>query len=601
MIVLSVTSYNGAAVSNIAPVSFDELGGTIGRADTNQLVLPDPERTISRVHAQLVFRAGHYALVDRGSNAVLHNGQPIGNGREVLLVAGDEVQIGGYVIAVSTGAAPKSNDPFADFDGDAGVVGSRAPATAPAAPAPRASRTGDITASPSQRPAPALAPRPAPAPPPRPAPMPAPPPAGRAPAGIPDDWDPFRPDPPAPSASFGANLGASASRPPAAGRQANPLMDDLPVAQPSGEQSLDALFGLSGGAPGGNDPLAGSALLGDHPIAQPNTAASGDPMQALLQSAKPGGPSEHDHASDLQAPWHQGRAVTPPAPVPAPPPFAATAPAPLPGGAVLSWDLPAQAAPAPQPAPQMLIPESATIIARPPGRASATAPAPAPAPQTAAAPSPVAQRAPDLTTPVPPPFSASADSQQLMVAFLQGLGAPELRMAPLTPEAMRQLGELVREAAKGTVELLAARTALKKEVRAEVTVMVANRNNALKFSPTVEFALQYLLGPPTAGFMGPVDSMRDAYDSLRAHQLGVMAGMRGALAEAVKRFDPAQLEKRLGAGAGGGLLPSSRKAKMWELFQEQFGQLSQDVEEDFDELFGKAFERYVAELNAGKK
>lgn len=605
MIVLSVISYNGAAVNNIPPVSFDELGGTIGRADTNQLVLPDAERTISRVHAQLVFRAGHYALVDRGSNAVLHNGQPIGNGREVLLVVGDDIQIGGYLISVSNGAAPKANDPFADFDGDAGVVGGRAPPAPSAQPPVRAAK-GDITASPAQRPAP-----PPPSPP-RAAPVPAPraaPPVASAPAarpqaaGIPDDWDPFRPDPPAPA----ANLGASAPRPPA-GRHPNPLMDDLPVAQPSSEQSLDALFGLSGGAPSG-DPLAGSSLLGEHQVAQPNTAASGDPMQALLQSAKPGGASDHDHASDMQAPWHQGRAVPAHAPIPAPPPFNPTATTPL-SGAVLSWDQPAQVAPAAKPAPQMLIPESATIIARPPGRAPVPAPPPTPvaaqpvapaAPQPPAVPAPAPRAAPDLTTPVPAPFSASADSQQLMLAFLQGLGASELRMAPLTPEAMRQLGELVREAAKGTVELLAARTALKKEVRAEVTVMVPNRNNALKFSPTVEFALQYLLGPPTAGFMGPVDSMRDAYDSLRAHQLGVMAGMRGALAEAVKRFDPAQLEKKLGAGAGGGLLPSSRKAKLWELFQEQFGQLSHEVEEDFDELFGKAFERYVAELNASKK
>ena len=48
--------------------TFDELGGTIGRADTNNLVLPDPERAISRTHAQVVFRAGAYALVGAGAN-----------------------------------------------------------------------------------------------------------------------------------------------------------------------------------------------------------------------------------------------------------------------------------------------------------------------------------------------------------------------------------------------------------------------------------------------------------------------------------------------------------------------------------------------------
>ena len=343
--------------------------------------------------------------------------------------------------------------------------------------------------------------------------------------------------------------------------------------------------------------MAGSALAG--PQVQPNTAGSADPMRALLQTATPGAKTEHDHASDLQSPWQQAPAK----PAAPPPTFVSTTPVQL-TGAVLSWDQPAKApvpATAPAPAPQMLIPESATIISRPPARAPAPAPQAAPVPLAAPVPAPAPAPRADRTAPVPPPFSASADAQQLLQAFLKGLGAPDLRMQPLTPQAMEQLGQLVREAAKGTVELLAARTALKKEVRAEVTVMVSSANNALKFSPTVEFALQYLLGPPTAGFMGPVDSMRDAYDSLRAHQLGVMAGMRGALAEAVKRFDPVQLEEKLASRARGGLLPSSRKAKLWELFQEQFGQLSHEVEEDFDELFGKAFERYVAQLNASKK
>ena len=36
---------------------------TIGRADTNQLVLPDPDRAISRVHAQIVFRNGRWQSV----------------------------------------------------------------------------------------------------------------------------------------------------------------------------------------------------------------------------------------------------------------------------------------------------------------------------------------------------------------------------------------------------------------------------------------------------------------------------------------------------------------------------------------------------------
>ena len=87
MIVLTVLSYNGAPSDGLSG-SFDELGGTIGRADNNQLVLPDPERTISRVHAQIVFRGGRYAIVDRGSNPISVNGRPLGNGQEAPLQGG---------------------------------------------------------------------------------------------------------------------------------------------------------------------------------------------------------------------------------------------------------------------------------------------------------------------------------------------------------------------------------------------------------------------------------------------------------------------------------------------------------------------------------
>ena len=67
---------------------FDETGGNIGRGESNQLVLPDPERTISRVHAQVVFRNGRYAIIDRGSNPISVNGRPLGNGQEDLHPAG---------------------------------------------------------------------------------------------------------------------------------------------------------------------------------------------------------------------------------------------------------------------------------------------------------------------------------------------------------------------------------------------------------------------------------------------------------------------------------------------------------------------------------
>lgn len=547
MIALTVLSYNGTPADGPS-AQFDELGGTIGRADNNQLVLPDPERTISRVHARLVFRAGGYAIVDNGSNPISVNGAPIGAGREHPLKPGDRVQIGGYVLeAREASASPRSDDPFAELFGDA-AVGLAAPAPMPAPAPPRAS------------PPPPAAWAPAPPPPPWP---PAAPPPARAPAPalspghIPEDWDPFAPDPvasPPPSLAGAGGAGA---------------FDDLSQLARPGEASIDDLFGL-GGAPLQGDPLGAAPAAG----LAPNTAGHADPLQALTRTASLVLPSHEDHASELNTPMPLPAVQAPPK---APPPAA------LPSGAIFSWDDP---------------PREGRVVTLPGVRRSAAdvaldALGPA---QVAAAPAPA---------PVPPPRAAppaaasSAAADALHAALLEGLGTPGLRLPALDPATMRLLGELLREAMRGTVELLVARAALKREMRAELTMIVARENNPLKFSPSVEVALQHLLGPPSPGFMAAAPAVRDAFDDLRAHQLGVMAGMRAALEGVLQRFDPQQLEAKLGARSSlASLIPATRKARLWELFQELFGQLQAEAQDDFDELFGRAFlKAYEAQLD----
>jgi type VI secretion system FHA domain protein len=586
MILLKVVSYNGAAVEG-PTAQFDELGGSIGRADNNQLVLPDPERTISRVHARVVFRGGAYAVVDNGSNPISVNGVTLGNGREQALRPGDRLQIGGYAIVASTVTAASSSDPFADLFGDA-AAGLAAPAKA-AAPAvssssPAAPAAGAWPAAAAGAAAPRWATAPAPAvpspylqparnPPNSPnlpkAPNTAPGPAAapRGAALIPEDWDPFAPDP------------VTAAPPP--GAAPRDAFADLPA---GGGDSLDELFGL-GSAPSGGDPLGApppQALL-----AQPNTARHADALQSLTRTATVLPASRSDHGSELNLPMpRQPLQAAPTAPA---------APAALPQGAVFSWDEPA----------------GVTQIV---GVSRSPAAAPPPVPQTplasAAAPTPTTPRqtlpsaAPETagSGPARPPAAADAPQAaaahaagpashgELLAALLAGLDAPNLRLDALTPATMQLLGQLLRESMRGTVELLAARAALKREMRAEMTMIVARENNPLKFSPTVEVALQHLLGPPVAGFKPAVPAVRDAFDDLRAHQLGVMAGMRAALDGVLGRFDPRQLEGKLTRrSAIDSLIPATRKARLWESFNELFAQLQSEAQDDFDELFGKAF------------
>ena len=590
MITLTVVSYNGQPSDSRLSAQFDELGGTIGRADTNQLVLPDPDRAISRVHAQVVFRNGTFAVADRGSNPIQVNGQAVGSGREQKIGEGDRLQIGGYVLSVTQNAGTARTagpvDPFADLLGPTAASNARAPGNGAALIDPLAAFGNES----NPRTVPAAYNKSA-----------APPAA--APMGIPDDWDPFAPDPVRPPSSqpLGQSLGRTGNSGgnfglDVGGGVAAPLISGLGSGAP--ESSLDQLFGLK--ASTGGDPFANSLL--DAPMAKPNMAANADPLASLSSVPKASAQAVQDDVSLLNQPFQAppvSRPLAPAAP-PATPPVAPPVASPIPAGAVLSWD-------------EGNDPESThTVIRASAPRAPVAASVP---PVTAEAsalpgyaapkPSPPVAMAEPVRSPAAGEAADHGGSAALLDALRIGLAVPGLHIDRLTPELMLLIGQLLHEAASGTTDLLVARAAMKREVRAEATMIVARENNPLKFSPTAEAALQHLLSPTTRGFMAAAPAMRDAFDDLRAHQFGFVAGMRAALAGVLDRFDPAQLEGKLAQKSSGlmSILPGSRKARMWEVFTEHYAQISTEAEDDFHSLFGKAFlqayEEHIDQLKRG--
>jgi FHA domain-containing protein len=268
-------------------------------------------------------------------------------------------------------------------------------------------------------------------------------------------------------------------------------------------------------------------------------------------------------------------------------------------GTVLSWNEEGGPAPdrietvfvtSPHGAP--VLPAAADVGAAP-GAASAP-PLHAPA---AAAPAPAAAEGAAR-----PPSAAT--TLGLQRAFLQGAGVPDLALPHgLTPALMEELGCVMRESLRGMIDLLVARAEAKREVRADATIIVAQDNNPLKFAPDLDAVVRHLLQPRGKGFMPPLPAIKDAQESLRSHQVGFVAGMRAALETVVARFDPARLEARLTATAPTHtLLPVNHRAKLWEMYEELYGQISHEAQTDFHHLFGEEFLRaYQAKVDAHRE
>jgi len=192
--------------------------------------------------------------------------------------------------------------------------------------------------------------------------------------------------------------------------------------------------------------------------------------------------------------------------------------------------------------------------------------------------------------------------------FLEGAGMPHRELsAQQSEQLLRDSGTILRAAVEGLMMLLIARSEMRKEFEAEERTMVAARdNNPLKLMGDPHEAMQFLLDPTdrTDGFLDPVQSIGDACEDLRAHELALMTGMRSAILGALRRFDPKAIEKVLEKSSGGGFSLAGKKGKLWDAFVEHQSRLAQEAQEDFNKIFGRdfmsAYQAQLRKLKTGK-
>lgn len=227
------------------------------------------------------------------------------------------------------------------------------------------------------------------------------------------------------------------------------------------------------------------------------------------------------------------------------------------------------------------------------GRAEPAAEPLPPEPPTPAAPAP-ADAAPEL--------AALHDEERhaLMLAFLEGAGlahrtgitsAQLLAPMELSPAWMRNIGELLRASVEGALALLHSRSTVKREMRAEVTVIARRRNNPLKFAPDALAALAHLVAAKRSpGFLEPVAALKDAHEDLLVHHLAVVAGMRAAMFELISRLGPDDIVREAGPAKGlSTTLPALHDAALWRRYRQRHAEMTARLDDDFETVFGREF------------
>lgn len=513
MIKIAVISYNNQPPSSPLSAIFGKSGGTLGRSDDNDFVLPDIKRHVSRLQASIKSDGKRHTIVNLSrANPILVNGQEIDLGQEYDIKVGDEIQIGLYMLRVEShlSIASSAQNDLTGFDDLLFAVSSP-----------------DAVSSKHSAPV------------------------------IRESSDPF--SVPSPSVR----------------NTADPLADLLTTSEVTLEslraEKIDLLLSPASG-PASSRPEALGAPDASNlgvtavSIVDPLALFSSDPILPSTQDNTFHGRTVPDHVLEMHSPFMPSQVK--------------------------------QTHPYQEEIIADVLKDTSVITRLPEGDDSEEKEEPA---------HPLLQ--PVCSQPGRPPQKVEAetaainsDHQTLLQAFLHGAGLPPDTIASLTPELMEKVGKLLATATQGTVELIASRALVKREVKADVTMIVSKNNNPLKFLPDGQSALIQMFGKPIPGFMGPVEAMQDAYEDMRAHQIGVVAGMRAAMNDVLNCFNPEQLTTKLqNRSMIDAVLPANRKAKLWDLYIDLFREVHARAQDDFQTLFGKAFlVEYQAEIERFK-
>jgi len=523
-------------------------GGSIGRSDDNDIALPDPLRLLSRRHLLIEQDGdGAYRLTNISvSNPAVLNDVTLAPGEHSLIKHGDIISIGGYLLEVRITA---DDQPTARPQITADMPNGQAQPL-PQYPQTQPTHTTDINAILDQGGTPAL--------------------MSDDPLGIATLEPTIEPG------DFVQNSGQ--------------LLDDLlpqPATQPlAHELTQDPL--MAGGNPllteGALDPLA---MFGGEEASLDNWLGEAADTHATFNATPPASPT-----NELHAPFSLA-SLAPKASEAGQVKKVHDAPL-IPETFSLDELLGARHAPPSQSDEQAAQPqhdEYQTEQVPPPGTEQAVE-----RPMLAET---VAETAPEATpepaAPITEPDTASESADEkltaLHAALLDGLKLDDLPAHPtLDADFMRTLGALLRTSIDGTLKLMAARATVKREVRANVTVISPERNNPLKFSPDADVALLYLLGRDYPGFMDAQEAVEKAFADLLSHQIGVMSGMRSALSLVLERFDPETITRNTDThGMIDNLLSMGRKARLWDAYGRYFEHTREQAADRFQEFFGAAF------------
>ncbi|WP_299470985.1 type VI secretion system-associated FHA domain protein TagH [uncultured Roseibium sp.] len=547
-----------------------DRGFDIGRHEHLDWSLPDPERVVSGKHCEVRFEGGNFVLYDVSTNGTFLNGSSNRMDKAHALRSGDRIMIGDYIVKVTLDAEQAMSAGF----------------------------SGAPTAEPPSQPAPWQTPQPS-APPVQEPQWPAAPPPGQPAYPAEEANNPWN----TPTSGMEGRH-APPSQTPGIGTPA----DDVWSQQGHGWGSADpALYDPQSNAPQAEAARPAQADPLDHLAAQPSLQPHGQPTspaqapQAVPPQPQSFPPAQQEAADNQTAeplfkmPDMAAEGVAASADGgAAPTASASSAPPAQSDGAVAAAEAsPFPEAPAMEAAPAEIPQEIEAPSAEPPQ--APVEPPVQPAPAVSEAPKP---QSVESTAPAKEAVATNNETgKEFLKAFSEGAGIPDSVLADRDPEEFaREMGSILQGITSDLMGLLQARSKVKAMTRnANRTLISRSGNNALKFSPTPQTALQTMLAQNVeeTGYLPLPKAMTAAFKDIQKHHVWTYAAMQKAAARFDETLSPKAIEEE---GQVAKSTFGNQKAKLWERMQERWTSLSGAYDDGlvgvFTQYFTESYEEF---------
>ncbi len=167
---------------------------------------------------------------------------------------------------------------------------------------------------------------------------------------------------------------------------------------------------------------------------------------------------------------------------------------------------------------------------------------------------------------------------------------------------VEELAAIVEKSTPALMRALASRTQFKDSLRLHQTMVRARGNNPLK--PDVRLnpdqALKHMLLNDDPGFLNGRLAIEEAFRELAIHQAALIAALRPALLETIKRLSPENIQTMASLEGPMGFTLPKAKGKLWEAYLVIYAKMTDSGRGNLEQRFMRSLAQHY-EMSLNKK